>query len=1032
MGKARPARTGTWPPWRSSIASGVRGGLLGLLFVLPAFLSVPAYGVVPHVPATPDTDACAMCHRTHSAASSIRYRDADSGEFVDSALIVGTADTDVELCYVCHGVANLGSQADVQTDFEKTSAHALTPEGSAYGPSPKGCSDCHDSHGTARTEAGDPYPALLRAYNESRDATVTSGDEYCATCHTGRAEDRWDGLEVWRSSAHAALPEPASGTRIRCSNCHVSHGSSIAPLVAETLLPPSVAATTAVEGNDRRLCLTCHPDDEGDTWRGEALYAASSHASSTATTVIDGEWAEIGAGRKVGECQTCHAPMGRSDGSGGVIPKLVDKAGRALCDGCHDADGPAGSDLASLVPTPGAGAYAELAVTFRPGAAAGSYGRLSVFSQEPTSGEVRVLTGPREFGARDAASSPAGPSTGHGAAAFGGDTQGDGLPDVVVADPGVPRLRFYSPDPLVGLAQRVRSLPSGRPPAEFVAVGDFLLDAGGSLEIAVVSSADTTDAAQAYLYRERIQSGTTVLDEVAGPLDVGRGVTGVARGDVLSGGADELVVTAGADDAFYVLRDDGGTWTAGGPYAAGGALPRGPSTGDAWPGGTEDEIVLLRGSGPGEVAVFGGNGSFKGSADLADYGAEATATATLVADVLPGIDRAEVVVAVDAGAGTSGIEVVPQDSGGLDGAAAQSYQTGAGYRSSSLAAGHLDGDGALELVVGNSGWREAGEANWVGASVQVLHSNEDGTALEGVQLLWAGGTELAGGPPSMVVADLGALGGSRHPVGVAEGAHDSTESGASGALVRHVECVDCHNVHEAVSSPAAEDATAPDAYGRLKGAWGVEVDNQAPGVVELAERRGVLYEYELCLKCHSSWSALGGGRDVASELATTNPSFHGVEDAPGASMPSGAFVDATPAWTGDSRMYCVDCHADSDPGRPAGPHVSDEAPLLRAPYLGTPPADAELLCYTCHVQGTYEAGGVPVTDTDFRDAEFGGRNLHVLHSGDKGLGCASCHVGHGSQGSIRLMRDDVGFEKVGGTGTCDGACHAGDSQAYMH
>lgn len=986
-------------------------------------IASPALAVVPHVSAVPETDTCAMCHRTHTAASSILYRGRETGEFVDSALIVGTADTDVELCYVCHGVVNLGSPQDVQTDFEKTSAHSLAPEESPYGPTPKGCSDCHDSHGTKRDTGGNPMPGLLRSFAESR-TPVYAGDEYCAACHADRADDTWDGLAVWRQTGHASLPAPSSGTGVVCLNCHAKHGSGIAPLVREQLVPPSVTSTATVQANDRGLCLICHPSDEGTTWRGETVYETSSHAESSATIAISGEWPAAGATRRAGECQACHAPMGTSDGAGGVVPKLAASAGRALCDECHDTDGPARTDLASMVPTTAVAAFKELAIAYQPATAEGSYGRVSVYSQDATTSSSRTLGGVREFGARDAASDPAGSASGYGALAFGGDTQGDGEPDLVIADPGVARLRFLSPAPLTGLAERTHPLAASRPPAQFVAVGDFLYDAGGSLEIAIVASRTATDAADAYLYRERIQSGTTVLDEVAGPIFVGRGVTGVAAGDVAGDTVDELVVTAGVDGDFFVLRDNSGTWEAA-SHSAGGSLPRGPSIGDAWPGGSKDEIVLLRGTSPGEVAVFGGDGSLEGAETVSGTG---EASATAVGDILPGIDRDEVVVSLDAGSGTSSLRVFPQDSGGLDGGAVQSYDTGSGYRSSAVVIGQLDGDAAPELVVGNAGWTQASSTGWVSPSVQVFHADSAGTALSGVQRLWGGGTELSGGAPSLAIADLGALGSSSHPIGAVPGAHVSTEAADPDPLARHVECVDCHNVHEATSTPTAIAGSAPDVYGRLEGAWGVEVDNISASSIEFTERHGVAYEYEVCLKCHSAWSESAGGRDIAREFNTYNPSFHGVEGAPGASMPSGSFETTTPAWTGDSRLYCADCHGNADSGQPRGPHASSESPLLKAPYLGTLPSNGEMLCYLCHDIDVYESGAGAVTSTDFRSSNT--LNLHVRHVGDQGLGCGSCHIGHGSMGEVRLLRTDLGFSVLGAGGTCDGACHDGSSETY--
>ncbi len=85
--------------------------------------------IPPHVATSEDTDACAMCHRSHTAASQVSAMGALETTF--NALIVGAISPeqgDVPLCYSCHGVDSLGALTDVQTAFEERSSHKLAPE----------------------------------------------------------------------------------------------------------------------------------------------------------------------------------------------------------------------------------------------------------------------------------------------------------------------------------------------------------------------------------------------------------------------------------------------------------------------------------------------------------------------------------------------------------------------------------------------------------------------------------------------------------------------------------------------------------------------------------------------------------------------------------------------------------------------------------------------------------------------------------------------------------------------------------------
>jgi hypothetical protein len=333
---AHPGRTdkGAW---------GRTGVALCAVLVFAALALLPALAFAddlpPHVTPDEGPDACAMCHRAHTAPGVVERTQPGSWETTGSALVLSDPranNGDVALCLTCHGIDALGSGIDIQSGFAGASAHSLLPDASRYAEVPqKQCSSCHDSHGSERRDDGTPYPGLLRASTEDGDLFYYA-EEYCATCHYDARDaqyNRFDGLDVYKQTAHALMPGPASGTEITCSNCHASHGSDITPLILSEITTPAAPAPAAVTGNDRTVCYACHTETQA-TWLGAVVYddetTATVHGSSTVEVTVTAEWAmwDVEASeettRLAGECQSCHNPMGSDNGEGEPIAKLAE------------------------------------------------------------------------------------------------------------------------------------------------------------------------------------------------------------------------------------------------------------------------------------------------------------------------------------------------------------------------------------------------------------------------------------------------------------------------------------------------------------------------------------------------------------------------------------------------------------------------------------------------------------------------------------------------------------------------------------
>jgi predicted CXXCH cytochrome family protein len=239
---------------------------------------------------------------------------------------------------------------------------------------------------------------------------------------------------------------------------------------------------------------------------------------------------------------------------------------------------------------------------------------------------------------------------------------------------------------------------------------------------------------------------------------------------------------------------------------------------------------------------------------------------------------------------------------------------------------------------------------------------------------------------------------SRHAVDLYSGLHDPKESPR---LLNHVECVDCHNSHVANN---IRTASAPLVSGRLEGISGVTIDDTVV--------RPAVNEYEICFKCHASYSAQSvfppipryvNNANMQWKFKTNNPSFHPVtglgasKDVPSLYLPL----------TTSSMIYCTDCHSDESVANGGtgsrGPHGSKYAPILRDKYdttnnLHSYSTSNFMLCYNCHNESSI------LSDDTFqkRDLQWGGHSGHLAAITDANnvthyvfASCSACHDPHG-------------------------------------
>ncbi len=170
--------------------------LIAIFAVTAAVLLTPSVALANfavHGGYTMDTDACAGCHRAHTAASPITWTKSDLTQ--GSALLIGTAATIDEFCYTCHGTGAPGADTNVVDGiFEADDGYDT------------GTDRVNNSFGEALNGGGfDPAQFPTQHYPNDVTWVAYGGGE------TGR-----DGL----------ISTGGTQVLIGCSQCHDTHGSS--------------------------------------------------------------------------------------------------------------------------------------------------------------------------------------------------------------------------------------------------------------------------------------------------------------------------------------------------------------------------------------------------------------------------------------------------------------------------------------------------------------------------------------------------------------------------------------------------------------------------------------------------------------------------------------------------------------------------------------------------------------------------------------------------------------------------------------
>jgi predicted CXXCH cytochrome family protein len=186
---------------------------IAILGVLMTGTALADFG--PHGGYGQDTDACAACHRAHTAFSNAQWSDGTNNH---SALLVGTATTMSEFCYACHGDTAPGASTNVQSG-----RYDSGPSGNSGSPLPT-------------TNGG---IAVAYVTNSSYDATLNGGGfANIGPVGASHAVVSQHGMDLGSGTAPmwgsgSSVP---TGKNLTCTDCHDPHGSSNYRLLKDTLV----------------------------------------------------------------------------------------------------------------------------------------------------------------------------------------------------------------------------------------------------------------------------------------------------------------------------------------------------------------------------------------------------------------------------------------------------------------------------------------------------------------------------------------------------------------------------------------------------------------------------------------------------------------------------------------------------------------------------------------------------------------------------------------------------------------------------
>jgi predicted CXXCH cytochrome family protein len=193
------------------------GHVVAVSLVLACMMLVTA-GVAfanagPHGGYSATTDACAGCHRAHSAGA--------------AKLLISS---EPALCFTCHGSAGAGAQTNVMDGVNKGSGGGNLLAGGFLTYKGAGVTSTHSTSGAPSNAWG--------------SGTTWASTYDCAGCHNPDSGLVWPGAPTWGISGNAAATYPGRGQNVTmpltCTSCHDPHGGRNYRLLQQRVHPDTM------------------------------------------------------------------------------------------------------------------------------------------------------------------------------------------------------------------------------------------------------------------------------------------------------------------------------------------------------------------------------------------------------------------------------------------------------------------------------------------------------------------------------------------------------------------------------------------------------------------------------------------------------------------------------------------------------------------------------------------------------------------------------------------------------------------------
>lgn len=246
------------------------------------------------------------------------------------------------------------------------------------------CEGCHNAHVVS---AGSPVTDPDNTLNVLAYSTATQQATFCLRCHDSSAPSylsngttyvpstvtltgSGNNKSTYAARAHWTV-NGSIGTAQACGACHDNHGSSYPKLLGayDMVSSSNRIAGQAITGNDNSVCSNCHNGADAGyptftrnsvgyptdgTWPGFATYTSTTYGIHRGVGSV--VWP--GSGYASGDCKNCHDVHGTAN-TYDELSGTFTQATFSTCFTCHDADGPAVSNIASGYPAASGGTASD-------------------------------------------------------------------------------------------------------------------------------------------------------------------------------------------------------------------------------------------------------------------------------------------------------------------------------------------------------------------------------------------------------------------------------------------------------------------------------------------------------------------------------------------------------------------------------------------------------------------------------------------------------------------------------------------------